>query len=188
MRMKDSERTLVEQVLSGRVEAFEPLVAPYRQALLGLAFRLVRDMEEAKDAAQEALLKAYRHLGGYDPERSFRNWLFEIAANTARDRLRKRGRERRLLTEYPKPAAAPDHTGRGREAAEFRAALAECLDVLAPREREVFLLRDIEELNIEETARALGCSKLTVRVNLSTARRKIRDAIRARYPHLEDER
>jgi RNA polymerase sigma-70 factor (ECF subfamily) len=188
MRMKESERTLVEQVLSGRAEAFEPLVAPYRQALLGLAFRLVRDMEEAKDAAQEALLKAYRHLGGYDPDRSFRNWLFEIAANAARDRLRMRGRERRLLAEYPESSAAPDHTGRGRESAEFRADLARCLDVLTPREREVFLLRDVEELNIRETARALGCTNLTVRVSLSAARRKIREAIRTRYPHLEDTR
>ncbi len=188
MRMKESERMLVEQVLSGRVEAFEPLVAPYRQAVVGLAFRFVRDAEEAKDAAQEALLRAFRHLDGYDPERSFRNWLLEIAANAARDRLRKRGRDRRLLEAWTDPMTAPDVAGRDRESAEFRADLARCLDVLTLREREAFLLRDIEELNIKETARALGCSSISVRVSLSSARRKIREAIRARFPHLEKPR
>lgn len=188
MRMKVSERTLVEQVLSGRVEAFEPLVAPYRRAVVGLAFRFVRDAEEAKDAAQEALLRAFRHLDGYDPERSFRNWLFEIAANAARDRLRKRGRDRRLLEAWADPVTAPDSTGRVRESAEFRDDLARCLDVLTPRERDVFLLRDVEELNIREAAGALGCSSVSVRVSLSSARRKIRETIRARFPHLEKTR
>jgi RNA polymerase sigma-70 factor, ECF subfamily len=61
----------------------------------------------------------------------------------------------------------------------------DCLSALSAREREVFVLRDIEELDIRETARALGCSSVSVRVNLSKARRKIRDAIRARHPHLE---
>jgi RNA polymerase sigma factor (sigma-70 family) len=63
-----------------------------------------------------------------------------------------------------------------------------CLDVLSPREREVFVLRDLEELDIRETAGTLGCSSISVRVSLSSARRKVRDAIRERCPHLEEGR
>ncbi len=59
---------------------------------------------------------------------------------------------------------------------------------LSPREREVFVLRDLEELDIRETSRVLGCSNLSVRVNLSSARRKLREAIRRDYPHLEEGR
>ena len=79
-------------VLSGRTEAFEPLVSPYRRPLLALAYRLTRDREDAREVAQEAFLKAFRSLARYDVSRSFRNWLFQIAANEARDR-RRRARE-----------------------------------------------------------------------------------------------
>ena len=89
MRMNETEKELVEMVLSGRTEAFEPLVTPYRQPLLALAYRLTRNREEALEVAQEALLRAFRSLGRFDVSRSFRNWLFQIAANEARDRFRK---------------------------------------------------------------------------------------------------
>ena len=79
-------------VLGGRTEAFEPLVTPYRGPLLALAARLTANREEALDVVQEAFLRAYRSLRSFDPERSFRNWLFQIAANAARDRGRRIGR------------------------------------------------------------------------------------------------
>ena len=185
MRMKETEKELVSMVLSGRSEAFEPLVTPYRQPILALAYRLTRDREEAKEVAQEALLRAFKHLARYDASRSFRNWLFQIAANEARDRLRRKRREAGLVEAAGRelaPGAGPEA---GRRSKEFLSDLEKCLSVLGPREREVFVLRDIEELDIKETARALGCSTISVRVNLSSARRKVREAIRERYPHLE---
>ena len=180
-------------VLSGRAEAFEPLVTPYRAPVIALATRLTRDREAALEVAQEAFLRAYRALGRFDVSRSFRNWLFQIAANEARDRLRKAGRERAVLE-----AAAHERTAAGgaeaagpeagREREEIRSGILGLLDALGPREREVFVLRDLEELDIRETARALGCSEISVRVNLSSARRKMREAIRRDLPHLEEGR
>ena len=67
---------------------------------------------------------------------------------------------------------------------ELRARLMECIEVLTPREREIFLLRDVEGLNIEETRRIAGGSAVSVRVHLSAARRKIRDRIKIRYPEM----
>jgi RNA polymerase sigma-70 factor (ECF subfamily) len=186
--MDDTEKELVEMVLSGRTEAFEPLVAPHRQALLGLAYRLTWNAEDAREVAQEALFRAFRHLRRYDPERSFRNWLFQIAANEARDRGRKKVRERQAIEKLAEePGKHPDPEA-GQDAAEVRSGILKCLDVLGPREREVFVLRDLHDLNIKETARALGCSSLTVRVNLSRAREKIRNALRSRMPYLEESR
>jgi RNA polymerase sigma-70 factor (ECF subfamily) len=83
------------------------------------------------------------------------------------------------------PSAGPEA---GRERREIRSDILQCLAVLSPREREVFVLRDLEELDIKETARALGCSSVSVRVNLSSARRKLREAIRGNFPHLEERR
>jgi len=188
MRMNETEKELVAMVLSGRNEAFEPLVTPYRESLLSLAFRLTGNREDAREVAQEALLRAFKHLGRYDTSRSFRNWLFQIAANQARDRLRRRRKEADTAVEAARKPWPQEDPESGRRAKEFRSDLEKCLSVLAPREREVFILRDLEELDIRETALALGCSSVSVRVHLSSARRKIRDAIREKFPHLEEGR
>jgi len=188
MRMNETEKELVAMVLSGRTEAFEPLVTPYRRPLLALAYRLTRNREEALEVAQEAFLRAFRSLSRYDVSRSFRNWLFQIAANEARDRFRKRTREKAALENAARtepPHSAPEA---GRDRQEMRSDIWQCLNVLSPREREVFVLRDLEELDIKETAQALGCSSVSVRVNLSSARRKLCEAIRDNFPHLEEGR
>ena len=175
-------------VLSGQSEAFEPLVTPYRQPLLALAYRLTRNWEDAKEVAQEAFLRAYKHLGRYDSSRSFRNWLFQIAANEARDRARRRHREAAILAAVESDVARGPNPESRQTAREFRADIEKCLAALSPREREVFILRDIEDLDIKETAKALGSSSVSVRVHLSSARRKIREAIREKFPHLEEGR
>jgi RNA polymerase sigma-70 factor (ECF subfamily) len=194
MRMNETEKELIDMVLSGRAEAFEPLVTPYRDRLLALATRLTHDREEALEVAQEALLRAYRSLARFDVSRSFRNWLFQIAANEARDRYRRKSRERAAFGEVagraPDAATGLSRTGpeAGHDRSELRAGIMRSLDALSPREREVFVLRDLEELDIRETSRVLGCSAISVRVNLSSARRKLREAIRRDLPHLEENR
>ena len=106
MRMNETEKELIAMVLSGRTEAFEPLVTPYRGQLLALASRLTRNREEALEVAQEALLRAFRSLGRFDASRSFRNWLFQIAANEARDRYRKKTQGARGLRGRRRPDAS----------------------------------------------------------------------------------
>jgi RNA polymerase sigma-70 factor (ECF subfamily) len=183
--MDDRENALIERVLAGDGTAFEPLVSPYRGALLGLAARIVRDPEEAKEVSQEALLRAFRYLGSFDRSQGFRNWLYQIAVNTARSFQKKR-----LERDIGLGQAAPELTGGSRlESPEagydrnaFRARLLTCLDGLSAREREVFLLRDIEELNVRETARVVGSSAVSVRVHLSAARRKVRARYREMNP------
>ena len=200
MRMNETEKELIDMVLSGRTEAFEPLVTPYRGRLLALATRLTRNREEALEVTQEALLRAFRSLARFDSSRSFRNWLFQIAANEARDRYRKRSRElaafKDAVDRVPSATTGSSATTRlaaadpeaGHDRREIRAGIMRSLATLGPREREVFVLRDLEELDIRETSRVLGCSAISVRVNLSSARRKLREAIRRDLPHLEEKR
>lgn len=181
--MDERENALIERVLAGDAGAFEPLVTPYRSALLGLAARIVRDPEDAQEVAQETLLRAYRYLGGFDRDLGFRSWLYQIAVNTARSFQRRRV-ERDIGLDRAAPeileAGAFENPEAGRDRADLRARLQACLSVLSPREREVFILREIEELNVRETAQALGSSAVSVRVHLNAARRKIR----ARYLEL----
>ncbi len=181
---------MIERVLTGDAAAFEPLVTPYRGALIGLASRIVTNPEDAREVAQEALLKAFRYLRGCDTALSFRNWLFQIVVNTARGYRKRAGVEQRGLaaavsewdhrTRTEDPAASHEKT-------QARARLRECLDVLSEREREVFWLREIEELNVEDTARVLKSSSISVRVHLNRARRKVLERFRSKYPELTGE-
>jgi len=181
----------VDVVLAGKTEAFEPLVLPYRKSLLNIAHRITGNMEDAKEAAQETLMKAFKYLKSYDPNRSFRNWLFGILVNEARNFRAERtnaplsletdeGTERGLAANGPAP-------GDAYAAGETRSRLMECLTVLTAREKEVFLLRDIEQLSITEAAEILKISSISVRVNLSRARKKVKEAILTECPHLAED-
>lgn len=73
--MDEQERALIERVLDGDLDAFEPLITPYRQPLLGLAYRITQNWEDAKETSQETFLRAFKYLGTVDVRRSFRNWI-----------------------------------------------------------------------------------------------------------------
>jgi RNA polymerase sigma-70 factor, ECF subfamily len=185
--MDAKEMALIERVLAGDTAAFEPLVAPYRGALIGLASRIVWNPEDAREVAQEALLKAFRYLRSCDPRLGFRNWLYQIVANTARGFRQKQG-DARLGIAQAGPAwvkgSATESFEKRHERAESEARLRQCLDVLSAREREVFWLREIEELSVEDTAGVLHCSSISVRVHLNHARRKVLERFRSKYPDL----
>jgi RNA polymerase sigma-70 factor, ECF subfamily len=180
--MDEKEARLVELVLGGRTEAFEPLVTPYRTLLLTLAYRLCRNIEEAKEISQETLLRAFRYLGSFDRERSFKNWLLQIEVNVWRS-LSERAVDEGTLRELAsrdEPEEPPERLA----AKEARERLLSCLDGLSPREKEVFLLRDIEGRTVKETAEVLRTSSISVRVHLSRARDKIRELVKERFPDL----
>lgn len=173
---------MVELVLSGRTEAFEPLVTPYRKLLLTLAYRLSRNVEEAKEISQETLLRAFRYLRSFDRKRSFKNWLLQVEMNVWRA-SRKKSADEATLRELA-ASHAQENPEAGLAGDEVRNQVLSCLDGLSPREKEIFLLRDIEDVNIKETARILRISGVSVRVHLSRARQKIRECIRERFPEL----
>jgi RNA polymerase sigma-70 factor (ECF subfamily) len=180
--MDEKESRLVELILSGRTEAFEPLVTPYRKLLLTIAYRLSRNAEEAKEICQETLLRAFRYLRSFDRRRSFKNWLLQVEMNVWRA-SRKKAPDETTLRELAISGRAenPEAKLTGDEA---RGQILSCLDGLSPKEKEIFLLRDIEDMSIAETARILRTSALSVRVHLSRAREKIRECIREKFPEL----
>jgi RNA polymerase sigma-70 factor (ECF subfamily) len=184
--MDERENRLVELVLRGDSEAFEPLVTPYRKILLNMAYRLSQNWEDAREISQETLFRAYRYLRSFDQERSFKNWLLQIMTNVWRSSKPHRLEPERFAELAS--AAALGNPAEDRLRSETRSQIMACMDRLSPQEREVFLLRDIEELNIKETARALGISALSVRVRLSSARKKIRQRIENDFPHLMEGR
>jgi RNA polymerase sigma-70 factor, ECF subfamily len=189
---RSDEQALLERVRQGDSEAFYQLVRPHERSLYMSAYSILQDPSEAEDAAQEAVLKAFRNLHQFRGESKFGTWLVSIVINEARMRLRARQRAR--LESLDEPAAGDEDyvpiqlrdwreiPSEALEQQELRQALARALASLDPRYREVLVLRDVQHLNIAETAEILGIAPGNVKVRLLRARLQMRDRLVTELP------
>jgi RNA polymerase sigma-70 factor (ECF subfamily) len=181
---KEKENGLIDGVLSGRHEDFHELIAPYRRGVYLTSYDILQVVADAEEVAQETFLKAFRGLRGFRRESQFSTWLFSIAINEARMRLRRR-REVSLESLFPEneegdytPAMLTDWREIPSEALlreETRRLVREAIAALPGRYREIITLRDVNGLNIAETAEILGISVGNVKVRLLRARLLLRD-------------
>ena len=168
----DEEAQLILRACKGDASAFARLMQLHERQVLGTAARILRNLEDAKDAAQEVFLKLYRNLAQIRTDVTLRPWLYRVTVNACRDLLRKsRFSPSAPLTET---LAASDRSDEGLAADERRRILTAALQMLPFKERAALVLRDIEGLSTEETARVLGSSKVTVRGQVASARIKIK--------------
>jgi RNA polymerase sigma-70 factor, ECF subfamily len=182
--VREDEHLLVNAAKGGDVAAFEELVNRYESKILRLTKNITGNREDAEDAMQDAFLKAYAHLDGFQQDSRFYTWLVRIAANEALMRLRKRRPGQVSLDEPVEgdtdlmPRELEDwrpNPEREYAQAELQALMAEVLEKLEPEFRIVLVLRDIEELSTQETADALGMSVPNVKSRLLRARLKLRE-------------
>jgi RNA polymerase sigma-70 factor, ECF subfamily len=184
---QDYEQRLIQRIRDGEHEAFYQLIRPYERRVYAAAFAILRNETDAEDCAQEAVLKAFKHIRQFRAEARFSTWLIQIAVNEARMRRRK---ERSDLVEPIDKEQNEEDSYRPRDFAdwreipsevlerkEVREKLAEALASLGQIYREVFVLRDMEQLSIEETANALGISTASVKTRLLRARLMLRDLL-----------
>ena len=151
-----------------------------------LCFGFLADPGEAEDLAQDAMVHLLDRLPDYDPERPYRPWRDTVVLNLCRDHLRARearARAHRRAAERGEEAleAAAIDPQRELERAEVGAVLRETLAALSPREREVFVLRDLEGRSTEEAASVLAVAPSTVRSMLTLARRRLRGLLEKRF-------
>ena len=172
---------LVERARAGDAAAFDRLVLAHQRQVLATAWRMLGREDEARDAAQEAFLRVYKHLDKFDARQDFSGWLYRIVVNVCRDLARKRG-PRGRLTSYEEECAAghleaapgPDDAEARAIRAQERAIIARAIATLPEKERAALVLRDLEGLPTEEVARILRSSQATVRSQISSARAKIK--------------
>lgn len=171
---------MIASVLAGDTSQFHELIRPYERSVYVMVLTLLRNQADAEDATQEAFLKAFRHLSNFRAEAKFSTWLTSIAMNEARSRLRRgQGLKVESLDQDPdesghvSPALLRDWReipSQALERQEVRALLQQAITALPVIYREVFLLRDVEELSINEASEALGISIASVKVRLHRAR------------------
>jgi len=172
----------VQATLSGNPAAFEEIVKRYTPLLYSLAYRLLGHGEEAEDAVQEILEKAFRALPRFRISQRFFPWLYTIGLNHLRSLERRRKRRRRLKIVNAEPervlefaASEQGNPVRRSELKEGERLAQEALDMLRIEYREVFVLRQIQGLSVQEVAEVLQMPEGTVKTHLHRARKQMID-------------
>jgi RNA polymerase sigma-70 factor (ECF subfamily) len=175
----EKEKGLIARIIAGETNLFHELIRPYERMVYLTILAMLRNNQEAEDAAQEVMINAFRYLKNFRGDAKFSTWLVTIAINEARQRLRKaKAAQFESLDEEGRegdftPAVLTDWReipSEALEKKEMRQKLREAVEQLPPIYREVLVLRDLEELNQEETASALGIPVTLVKVRLHRAR------------------
>ena len=178
---------LVHATQDGDVSAFEQLVERYDRKLFRIAEHITHNREDSQDAVQEALLKAFQHVGDFREHSQFSTWLIRITVNQALMKLRKRRTNKEVSLDedsqsdgdmLPRQVVdwAPTPEERYRTS-ELRNILIKALEGLRPALRTVFMLRDIEGLSIDQAAEVLDLSPTAVKARLWRARLQLRDLL-----------
>jgi len=185
----DDEATLIAQLRAGDEAAFEQVVRSYGGRLLAVARRIVNSEEDARDAVQDAFLNAFRSLDRFEGNAKLSTWLHRIVVNAALMKLRTRKRKPEQSIEGLLPSFLDDghHEERFQswdepvdklmERAENRELVRRQIDALPEGYRTVLVLRDIEGLDTEETAKVLGLSVNATKIRLHRARQALRSML-----------
>ena len=175
------EAECIRRILAGEKQLFHDLIRPCERAIYFLLFSLLKNEADAEDAAQETVIKVYLNLHIFRGDSQFRTWVLSIARNEGLGRLRKAGHRREDSIEAESEEQAGDYTpailtswreipSEALERQELGAMLRKAVEGLPAIYRNVVLLRDIEEMDVRETAAALGITEGAVKVRLHRAR------------------
>jgi RNA polymerase sigma-70 factor (ECF subfamily) len=189
------EESLLARLRAGENAAFEQLIRAYGGRLLAVARRFLPVEEDARDAVQEAFTSAFRSIESFEGNARLSTWLHRIVVNAALMKLRTRRRKPEQSIEDLLPGFLENgHLERpaspwrkdaleGLEREALRALLNEKIQMLPERYRNVLLLRDIEELDTQETAKLMGISEGAVKTRLHRARLALRELLE---PHMRE--
>jgi RNA polymerase sigma-70 factor, ECF subfamily len=178
------DRQLVSAVRSGDSAAFEELVRRKTSKVYGVCYRVLGNAEDAKDVSQLVFLKLWENLGKYDTSFPFDTWLYRMVTNVAIDFLR--GRQSREATanstlRLVRTSTDPEQ-GKSLQKKEVEKVFADVSAVLTPKQKAIFVMREMEDIPSAEISRIIGCRESTVRNHLFNARKLMQEQLRRRYP------
>jgi len=172
----DDDNVWVARCLHGDASAFEPIVRRYERVLFSVAHRMLGNYEDALDATQNAFVRAYAGLDGYDPSRRFFSWIYRIVVNECLN-VRRAQKPVEPLSEQLEAEAA-DGPLETVEAMERSASIEAALVRLSEDHRLVVVLRHFADLSYSEMSEALGVPEKTVKSRLFEARQRLGELLR----------
>lgn len=179
-------RDLISKIKAGNQHAFGQLVDKYRSQVAALAFKMVKDYDEAADITQIVFVKMSHNIWRYDESKKFYTWLYRITVNASIDYIRKHKRHRHepldnLQESTDKPDANPEYTY---QCQQINTYIEKATKSLNDKQRSAFILRDIEGCKIDDVANIMNMPEATVRWYLHRARNKIRRELTKMCPQL----
>ena len=177
---------LVERATAGDTVAFEQIMIHSQQRVMAMSWRILGNEADARDASQEVFLRVYKYLGRFKQDQDFFAWVYRITVNVCRDVLKKRQHESDRFGSFAADSSEellkiPFEQVDAEQTllqAQRRELISRAIATLPFKERASIVLREVEGLSTDEVARVLKSSSTTVRSQISSARRKIRDYCR----------
>jgi len=192
------EAQIIASILHGETHLFHDLIRPHERSVYVMVLSFLQNEADAEDATQEAFLKAFRNLAKFRAESKFSTWLISIALNEARSKLRqKKAMKMETLDAgsdedgHVSPALLRDWRevpSEALERKEVRQMIQLAIADLPEIYREIFLLRDVEELSVNESAEALGISVASVKVRLHRARMMLQNKLAPQLKQVNSKR
>lgn len=186
--LSSQEASLIKQSKAGDIESFERLIAEHQKKVFNIAYRMLGNLEDANDVAQEALVKAYRGIEKFKGKSSFSTWLYAIVNNACIDFIRKNRKVNMIYLdrEYETEEGTykiqlnnnEDTPEQLFEKKEVQKLVHESINELGYNHRKVIILRDIEYFSYKEIAQILSCSEGTVKSRISRARNNLKAIIK----------
>ncbi|MDF2949476.1 MAG: polymerase, sigma-24 subunit, subfamily [Sedimentibacter sp.] len=185
--MKSNEQWLVEQSRNGNVDAFEELIKDYKKSAYNIALRVLRNVEDAEDASQEALIKVYKNIQNFNMQSTFKVWMYRIVVNTCLDFKRKKiinavsidenidlGGNNEIHREIADDSGNPDVLVEK----NFNNKLVnDAVNKLDDEYKTIIVLRDIQGFSYSEIAEILSCNLGTVKSRLNRARKSLKEIL-----------
>ncbi|MDR0835910.1 MAG: sigma-70 family RNA polymerase sigma factor [Tannerella sp.] len=176
-------RELIDRCKQGDTKAFGTLMTEYQPLVFRLAFRLLCDDNLAKDMVQEVFIKIWLQINKYNPQYGFSTWIYKITSHLCYDKLRR-------MKHFPVSIQLPDAFSEMDIASsenpetslinnELKKMILYFTNELSPKQKLVFTLSDIEELEVDEIIKITGLSAGKIKSNLYLARKQIKDKINA---------
>ena len=177
------EHELVKRCQNGDSQAMEQIVYKYQDQVYNIAYGLLGNTEDARDMTQDAFMRVWEKASQFRFESRFSTWLYRIVTNLCRNEARRRGRRALPIEMDDSEALIPTESGTPEKALllkEQQEILHTALTRLKAKQREILILREMENLSYEEIAEILGCSIGRVRSRLHESRMQLRKILKHR--------
>jgi RNA polymerase sigma-70 factor (ECF subfamily) len=177
---------IIEKAKKGDQSAFQQIVEKYKTQVASIAYKMVGDYEDAKDISQIVFVKTYQNLVNFDTTKKLSTWLYRITINASIDFIRKHKKHKHELLDniFGELKEKKQDVERIYQRSLIKWAIDDSMTSLNPRQKAVFVLRDLEGLDIKEVAQITGMPQATVRWYLHRARSKLRSELSRHHPQI----
>lgn len=176
--MKENELWLIEQSRQGNIDAFEELIRDYKKSAYNIALKFLRNVQDAEDVSQEALIKVFKNIKNFNMKSTFKVWMYRIVVNTCLDFKRKKNIDAYPIDEVINFTGTNNGNPDAMIDSNYNSEIVNlAINKLDDDFKTIIILRDIQGFSYNEISEILSCNLGTVKSRISRARKTLKDII-----------